>query len=196
MRALEHPAWQADSDPQRAHIRDRAECLVVHRSVGIPNPRRNQLPPAIAITQPCMSDVPPSVRANLAQSSSERIVNSRRLTRSDSNSLQQLHRRRFSEPGRFDQLTLSHVLDLRHEVVRRTLVIPYERHRKIDPHLMSVGVQIPLLHRITEDLTLEHSIHLLEIGLEIVGMRNVLKSSLQKFVGGITGDRTKRRIHL
>ena len=143
-----------------------------------------------------MADRPTGVRAHRSQRHRERILRALRFVRGDCDALEKADGGGLAEQRFLDPLALRDVLDLRNKVERGTAVVAHERHGQVDPHLVAVGVEIPLLHRVAGDLICENPAHELEIGLEIVGVRDVLERLGHELVSRIADDLAQRRIHL
>ena len=70
---------------------------------------------------------------------------------------------------------LGDVLDLRDEVERLAGVVAHERDRQQHPALLAVRAHVALLHPVAAPLARDHLAHELEVGLEVVGVGDVLE---------------------
>jgi hypothetical protein len=76
-----------------------------------------------------------------------------------------------------DPLALGDVLDDNDEVLRLSRGIAPERRGQVDPNRRAVLAQVPLFHRVSRDLSGEQLVLVLEVGLQVVGVGDVLKRS-------------------
>ena len=77
-------------------------------------------------------------------------------------------------------LALADVLNLRNEVQGLAGSIANQRHTEENPDDVPELVKIPLLHVVEADLAREHLTDIVEIGLQVVGVRDGLKGGGQQ----------------
>ena len=83
---------------------------------------------------------------------------------------------------------LRDVLDLRDEVERLPGVVAHERDRQQHPALRAVRADVALFHAVAAPLAGDHLTHELEVGLEVVRVRDVLEGQLQQLSGLVPDD--------
>ena len=93
-----------------------------------------------------------------------------------------------------EALALGDVLDLADEVERLAVLVAKERDRQQDPDRPPVGAEVALLHLVAGDLAGEHLPDLLEVGLEVVGMGDVLERLGEELALGVSGQVAERTV--
>jgi hypothetical protein len=83
---------------------------------------------------------------------------------------------------------LGDVLDLGDEMQGLTLAIAGEGDVEVDPDDAAILVIVALLHVVGGGASLDEVAHVGEVGLEVLGMGEVLERALGQFRGGVTDD--------
>ena len=99
-----------------------------------------------------MADRPTGMRAHRGEGHRERVLGALRFVRGHRDPFEETDGRGLVEQRFFDALALRDVLDVGDEIQRCTAFVTHQRDRQVDPHLVTVGVEIPLLQRVAGDL--------------------------------------------
>jgi hypothetical protein len=91
---------------------------------------------------------------------------------------------------------LGDVLDLGDEVQRVAVLVAHERDAEQDPDDAAVLAEVPLLHPVARPLAGDRLLQVGEVGVEIVGMRDVLERQVEQLVLGVADDLAEGGVHL
>jgi hypothetical protein len=92
-------------------------------------------------------------------------------------------------------LAVGDVRHLRDEVQRPALLVAHERDGQLRPHDRSVGVQVALLHLVARNAAVEHAADELEIGVQVVGVREVLEALLEQRLVAVAENCAQGGVH-
>ena len=93
-------------------------------------------------------------------------------------------------------LRLGDVLDLRDEMHRRPGCIAHQRDRQPHVHDVPGAVKIPFLHLVVVDVPGQQVRQVGEVGVQVGGMRDVLKGLLQEFLRLVADDAAEHPVDL
>ncbi len=91
---------------------------------------------------------------------------------------------------------LGDVLDLRDEMERLVLAVAGEGDVEVDPDDVAVLVMVALLHVVGGGAAFDEVVDVAEVGVEVLGVGEVLEGEAGEFLGLVTDDFAERAVDL
>ena len=93
-----------------------------------------------------------------------------------------------------EPLSVGDVLHLRHEIPSVAVSIANQGHRQLRPDRRPVTAQVALLQLVARDAAAEQLAEELDVGVEVVGMGDVVERPAGQLLGGVAENCAQRRI--
>jgi hypothetical protein len=95
-----------------------------------------------------------------------------------------------------DPPAVGDVLDLGDEAAVTAVVLTGDRDGEVGPDGVAVAMAVALVQLEEGDLTGEQAPHLLDAGVQVVGMGERLEVAREQLVGAVADQRAQRRVDL
>src|SRR4051794_15594769 len=93
-----------------------------------------------------------------------------------------------------EPLSVGDVLHLRHETPSVAVFIASQGHPQLRPYRRAVTAQVALLQLVARDAAAKQFAEELDVGVEVVGMGDLMERPAGQLVGGVAENRAQRRI--